>query len=111
MNEHDLIRLRHMLNSSREALAFMKEQNRDNLESNRMLQLAVIRLIEVIGEAARSVTQETREIYPQVDWKSMIGMRDRLIHGYYRVDLNLVWEVITQDLPPLVTSLEAIIPE
>jgi len=65
---------------------------------------------EIIGEAARSVSEETRLLIPQVHWKAIIGMRDRLIHGYYKVDLNIVWEVLVDDLPPLIAVLETIMP-
>jgi uncharacterized protein with HEPN domain len=110
MNENDIVRLRHMLDAAREAVGFMQGLNRNDLDENRLLALAETRLLEIIGEAAREVSQETRDKYSQVSWKLIIGMRDRLIHGYFKVDLNIVWKVIVDDLPPLISTLETIIP-
>jgi uncharacterized protein with HEPN domain len=101
MNESDVVRLHHMLDAAHEAVGFMQGLNRNDLDENRLLAL---------GEAAREVSQETRDNYSHVSWKLIIGMRDRLIHGYYKVDLNIVWKVIVDDRPPLISALETIIP-
>jgi uncharacterized protein with HEPN domain len=106
MNESDRIRLRHMLDAAREAVSFAESQTRQSLDTNRMLALAEVRLLEIIGEAARSVSQEVKDRYSEVMWKQIVGARYRLIHGYYQVDLNVVWEIITVDLPPLIQVLE-----
>jgi uncharacterized protein with HEPN domain len=74
-----------------------------------MLSLSLVRLLEIIGEAARGISQEFRDAYPDIAWKNMVGMRDRLIHGYFDVDLDVVWETVIEDLPPLITHLEKII--
>jgi len=109
MNERDLIRLHHMLDASREAIEFIQGQTRADLDSNRMLALAEVRLIEIIGEAARHVPAEIRDKYPEVEWKEIIGSRDRMIHGYYRVDHDIVWSILSHDLPILIPLLEKII--
>jgi uncharacterized protein with HEPN domain len=70
---------------------------------------AVIRNIEIIGEAARGVSEQTRVENPGVPWKSMAGMRDRLVHQYFGVNLDVVWQVITEELPELDPVLESII--
>ncbi|MCK4829083.1 DUF86 domain-containing protein, partial [bacterium] len=69
----------------------------------------LVRLLEVIGEAARGITIEFRSEHSELPWKSMIGMRDRLIHSYFDVNLDVVWETVTNDLPPLIEKLEKIL--
>ncbi|MCJ7818153.1 MAG: DUF86 domain-containing protein [Candidatus Thorarchaeota archaeon] len=105
----DEIRLRHMLDAVREALAFTSDKTRADVESNRMLILALIQLLEIIGEAANGITSEFRKDYAEVPWNSIIKMRHRLIHGYFDVDADIVWQTITNDLPPLRKRLEAIV--
>ena len=109
MRRDDLIRLRHMLDAAAEALAFARGQTRASLDTNRMLTLSIVKDIEIIGEAAARVTEDSREALPQIPWSSIIAMRNRLIHAYFEVDLDRVWDTVTTDLPPLIASLEQII--
>jgi len=74
-----------------------------------MLELALVRLIEIIGEAAGRVSQEGQNKHSSIPWFQIIGMRNRLIHGYDQVDLNLLWDTIEIDLPPLISKLENIL--
>jgi len=76
-----------------------------------MLTLAVIRLLEIIGEAARSLSHEIKDKNPQIPWKQISGTRDRLIHGYFDVDLDIIWNIVNRDLPPLIEELEKILSE
>ena len=71
-----------------------------------MLCLSLVRLLEIIGEASRGISEEIRLAHPEIAWKKMTGMRDRLIHGYFDVNLDVVWETVTQDIPPLIAQLE-----
>ena len=71
--------------------------------------LSELHEVEVIGEAARSLTPEFRREHPELAWNSMVGMRDRLIHGYFDVNLDILWETVTNDLPPLIDKLEEIL--
>ena len=82
----DLIRLQHMLDYSREALELIQEKSRDELDSNRVLSLALVPLLEMIGEAANRVSAEYQSNYPAIPWTQIIGLRNRLIHGYDAVD-------------------------
>ena len=107
----DYIRLQHLLDAARKALAFMQGRTLADLESDEMLALAVIQLLEIAGEAAKNVSTETRARYPAVPWRQIAGTRDRLIHGYFEVDLELVWSIVSQDLPELVAQIEAILRE
>jgi hypothetical protein len=72
---------------------------------------AVLRNIEILGEAVRGVTGETRTAHPEVPWKDMAGMRDRIIHDYFRVDVDVVWDVVSQDLPSLKDKFSALLSE
>jgi len=71
-----------------------------------MLPLSIVRLLEIIGEAAGTVSSAYCETHPDIPWKKMRGMRDRLIHAYFDINLDIVWETVTKDLPPLVAVLE-----
>ena len=96
-----------MLDAAREAEAFVRGRARADLDSNRMLSLALVRLIEIIGEAATHVSDETRMQVPDIPWPLVVGMRNRLIHGYFDVDLDRLWDTVVADLPPLIIALEA----
>lgn len=110
MSRHDdVIRLRHMRDHAAEALAMVRGKQRDDLEADRMLELALVRLMEIIGEAAGRVTAETRAKLPQIPWSDVVAMRNRLIHGYDSVDHDILWDTIDQDLPLLLAAVELLI--
>lgn len=108
MLKTDSVRLRHMLDAAREAIAFAQGRSRPDLDTDRMLNLSLVRLLEIIGEAAKGISSECRAAHAAVPWKQIAGMRDRLIHGYFDVNLDIVWQTITDDLPPLMRQLEQI---
>jgi uncharacterized protein with HEPN domain len=111
MSKHnDEVRLRHMLEHAREAVALVAGKDRSDLDTSRMLSLALVRLIEIIGEAANRVAKTRQRQLSQVPWSQIIGMRNRLIHGYDVVDFDIVWQTVTKELPPLITILEKIVP-
>lgn len=112
MTRHDdIVRLRHMLDHAREAVAMLAGKERADLQSERMLELALVRLIEIVGEAAARVSPEGQERYPLIPWREVVGMRNRLVHGYDSVDLDVLWDTIEDDLPPLIAELERILGE
>jgi uncharacterized protein with HEPN domain len=84
--------------------------SRDEFLASKLHQDAVIRELEVLGEAAGKVSEEVRAEYPQIPWPLIVGLRNRLIHEYFRVKLDVVWGVVTTELPPLIEQLEAIVP-
>ena len=102
----DVYRLEHMLEHAREAVAMAAGRGRADLRTDRGLELSLVRLVEVIGEAASQVSEETRVRHPHIVWRAMVGMRHRLIHGYDYIDLDLLWDTVTLDLPVLVRQLE-----
>lgn len=95
-----------MLDAAIEAVGFVKGRSRSELDTNRMLSLSLVRLLEVIGEAAHGVSSTFRENHPEMAWKQMSGMRNRLIHGYYDINLDIVWKTVTEDLPVLIQQIE-----
>lgn len=110
MNERDEIRLRDMLDMAYAARRFAAGRSREDLDTNEMLTFALIRALEVIGEAASRVTPETRQALSQIDWKEIIGMRNRIIHDYTAVNIDIVWGTVMSDVPILITQLERIFP-
>ena len=106
MNESDVIRLRHMLDAAREALSFIVGRSSEDLRRDRMLVLALVKEIEIIGEAASRISDESRKALPRIPWPKIIAMRNRLIHAYADVDLSIVWDTLTGALPELLRELE-----
>lgn len=104
----DGISIQQMLDHARRACEMVRGRERSDLDSDDMLQLALTRLVEIIGEAASRVSMPTRAKYREIPWVDIVGMRNRLIHGYDVVDLNLLWDTIEVDLPALIAVLENI---
>ncbi|MBN1904380.1 MAG: DUF86 domain-containing protein [Deltaproteobacteria bacterium] len=112
MPHYDLhYRLRHMLDNAEEAISLIKGKSRTSLKHERMLELALIRLVEVIGEAAAKIRDEDYEKYPTIPLTQVVGMRNRLIHGYDQLDIDILWDTIEVDLPLLVKELKKILGE
>ena len=110
MSRHDpLLRVRHMLDHANEAMALAHGHNRDDLDSNRLLNLALTRLLEVIGEAAAQLPDSLKEDHPAIPWREVTGLRNRLIHEYDEVDLDILWTIVQDDLPPLAEQLDALL--
>ena len=99
------IRIRHMLDAAHKALEFTQGRTRSDLDTDEMLSLALVRLLEIIGEAAKNVPPEIRDAHTQIPWSLIARTRDRLAHGYFDIDLDRVWEIITNDLPPLTQAI------
>lgn len=110
MSEHDpTVRLRHMLDYAAEAVALAAGKKAEDLKKDRTLLLALTRLLEVLGEAASRVPEEVRGKHPEIPWHKTIGMRNRLIHGYEVVNERILADTVTQDLPPLIAQLKALV--
>ena len=110
MNEDDTTRLRHMLEAAQFAIGFAQGETRQSLDTDRKLVFAMVRAIEIVGEAASRISQAGRDEQPHIPWPAIIGMRNRLVHAYFDIDLDRVWDTITDDLPSLIAELERIIP-
>ena len=105
----DIVRLREMADAARKAVRFAEGRTRADLDSDELLSLALVRLLEIVGEAARGVSEALRQRHPTVPWSQITGTRDRLIHGYFNVDLDIVWAIIQKDLPSLIADLDRMI--
>jgi len=103
------IALQHMLDHAQEALALTKGRARQDLDEDRTLNLALTRLLEIVGEAANRIPIENQMEYPEIPWPQIVSLRNRLIHGYDEVDFDLLWSIISHDLPELVQVLERIL--
>ncbi len=110
MNEQDETGLRHMLDAARAAQQFAAGRNRDMLETDLMFAFALLKAIEIIGEAAMKVSEEGQTAHPQIPWSSIIGMRHKVTHGYFDIDYDVVWKTVSVRLPELIVELEKIIP-
>lgn len=97
-----------MRDAAREAMEMAHGQQRSSLDIDRKLCLSLVHLLEVIGEAAKGISPAFRHEHPDLPWKKTARMRDRLIHGYFDVNLDIVWQTVTEDLPGLVVRLEEI---
>ncbi len=95
-----------MLDHAREALDLVRGRTRKDLDEERQLELSLVRLLEIVGEAANRVPEEERRLYPSVPWRDIVDFRNRVIHGYDAVDLDIVWEIVQTDLPALVAALD-----
>ena len=107
MSRHDdIVRLHHMLDHAREAVQMASGRTRPELDTDRQFGLAMTRLLEILGEAAARVSDPGRQRWPAIPWAKVVGLRNRLIHGYDRVDFDILWTTVVNDLPPLITALD-----
>ena len=108
MNKDYLPYLNHILDSIKDIEAHIKSFSKKKFLSSVKTQDAVVRKLEIIGEATKHIPSNLRKKYPEIPWKQIAGMRDRLIHVYFDVDLDLVWKILKTDLPKLKKQIEKI---
>jgi uncharacterized protein with HEPN domain len=109
MRDEDLTRLRHMIDAAQEAIRFAQDRKRADLDEDRMLTLALVKAVEIIGEAASKISPELRERRPEIPWPAILGMRNKLVHVYFHIDLDVVWHTTMDELPSLIQALTHII--
>jgi len=107
----DRVHIVDMLVHAAKAVEMAGVVDRVEFERNEMMQLAVTRLLEIVGEAANRVSEAFRKRHPGIPWHQMIGTRNRLAHGYDDIDLEIVWDIVRNDLPPLIDRLEVLVEE
>jgi uncharacterized protein with HEPN domain len=108
MSPRDLVYVGHMLDMARKAVSKTQSISRETYDADENLRLALIHLIQTVGEAARQVSREFCNNHPEIRWADIVGMRHKVVHDYLGVDEDIVWQVVTADLPKLVASLEAL---
>jgi uncharacterized protein with HEPN domain len=99
-----------MLIAARDAVSFLRGLSAEQFRASRVHQLAVVKAVEIVGEAAARVSEPIRAAHPEIPWREIMGMRHRLVHGYFEVDLDKVWQTVQNDLPPLIANLEPLVP-
>lgn len=110
MTRHDpFVRIRHMVEHAREAVEMTHGRSREDLNLDRQLNLALVRLPEIVGEAAARVPDDFRRQYPNVPWRDIADLRNRLIHGYDSINFDILWQIMQQDIPVLLANLERIL--
>jgi uncharacterized protein with HEPN domain len=107
--ENDRVRLQHMLDAGEQALLFCAGKSRADLDSDVMLRFALVHAITVVGEAAAKISTQTRGALPDIPWDSIVGMRNRLVHAYFDIDSEVLWESVNKGLPPLAAQLRAVL--
>ncbi len=106
---NDDVSLRQMLDHAREALGLVTKRARSDLDQDRVLSLALVQLCQILGEAASRVSVVRRQQHPEIPWSQITAFRNRLIHGYDSIDLNILWQILTGDLPILISALERLV--
>ena len=110
MPRDDSAYLLDMLLSARDALSFTEDMSFDDFVRDRRTQLSVLKSVEIVGEAAAQVSEDVRRANPDIPWREIVGMRNRLVHVYFDIDFPLVWDTVRHDLPDLIARLEPLVP-
>ena len=109
MQDDDITQIKHLRDAAEEILELTEGLSRSDLEEDRTLSLALVHLFEILGEAASRISKDFQNEHTEIPWKYIIGMRNRLIHGYFDIDLDVVWSTVKKDIPPLIPKLKNII--
>ena len=110
MQKDDLVYVRHMLDLAEKAARNIAGIARSDFDGDEILRLALVHLLQTIGESARRISAAFRVVHPEIPWAAIVGMRHRVVHDYLDVDFDIVWRVATEDLPPLIAQLKRIVP-
>lgn len=105
MQPDDQVRLRHLTEAATKAVGYSRDKQRSDLDNDELLRLALTKLVEIVGEAAKHVSPELRAAHPVVPWVAAARMRDRLIHHYFDINLDVLWQTVSDDLPRLLEAL------
>ena len=105
----DRVALLHMRDHAAEAVENVRGRSRGDLDDDRMFSLAMIKLVEIIGEAAGRISIAGRDAHPHIPWRQIIGTRHRLVHGYDQIDFDILWKIVSVELPGILEQLEDIL--
>ncbi len=111
MTPQDRVRVLHKIDAAEEAISFIANVSETEFTRNKMATQTVIKEIEIIGETAAKISTETKNYYNNIPWQDILGMRNRLVHGYFDTDVKLVWNTVKHNLPSLISSMQKIIVE
>jgi uncharacterized protein with HEPN domain len=111
MSPEDSVYLGHMLDMTRRVNEITRSNKRGDYDADDILRMGLTHLVQVIGEAARRVSSDFQKQHPEIPWRQIIGMRHRIVHDYMRVDEDVLWQVVSSDLPALLPILEKLMPE
>lgn len=111
MKKDDLVYVGHMLDTARSAVSKVQAVDRAAFDQHEILRLAITHLIQTIGEAAGRVSNEFRDNHPEVPWRAIVGMRQKIVHDYLHVNYDVVWGVATTELETLIAQLEPLVPD
>ncbi len=109
MSPDDRWRIGHMIEAAEQALVFVQGRCRADLDTDTMLCMALTRAVEIVGEAATQVSEEGRNASHDVPWPAIIGMRNRLVHAYFAINANILWDTVHRALPPLIEQLKSVL--
>jgi uncharacterized protein with HEPN domain len=111
MRADDRVRLVHMIEAAESARSFASGRTRADLDTDQLLLFGIVRAIEIVGEAAGGISEASRAAAPQLPWKAMVAMRDRLVHAYFDIDRDIVWRTVTEEIPALLPMLRSLLGE
>ena len=111
MQRNDNVYLGHMLDTARKAVCRIEGKSRAEYDADEDLRIVIAHLVQTIGEAPARVSAPTRESHPEIPWRQITGIRHRIVHDYMDVDYDVLWQVATGDLPPLIAQLERTVPD
>lgn len=109
VSKEDSVYLRHIFDAISRIEEYLKNTDESNFKKNYLIQDGVIRQIEIIGEATRKISSEFRKSHPEIPWRDIAGMRDKLIHHYFGIDLDAVWLTATGDIPKFKEQIKGIL--
>jgi len=109
MKRDDTVYLRHILDAIEQIEEYTRGMSENEFLSRSMVQDAVVRQIEIIGEASKSVSVEFQDVHPELPWAKMIGIRNKIIHEYFNVNFAIVWDTVQDDLPVLKAKIESVL--
>lgn len=98
-----------MLEAAQVCLEFADKKKRKDFENDKMLSFAVIRALEIFGEAAANVSKSFQQKHPKIQWRAIIGMRNRLIHAYFNIDYDIVWQALKIEIPKIIPQIEELV--
>ena len=107
-NKNDLVFIEHILDSINAIKEFSRNISKGELISNRLKQSAIVREIEIIGEASKNISENLKKEHQKIEWKEITGTRDKMIHHYFGVDIDIIWNIIKKDIPVLEKQIRKI---